>query len=109
MGSPFASRAISAPAGSLVLSWRTWRLGVTLFSRKGAKVAKCRVEGENGLSHSPPRHVQPDLQLSLTLFPLATPLAAWRDTFLKAAHHPAPSRGVGFSFPKPHPPLVSYR
>lgn len=54
-------------------------LGERLSSRKGAKDAKGRVEGENELSHSPPRHVHRGLQLSLTLLPLAI-LTARRDT-----------------------------
>lgn len=52
---------------------RLWRTAAATMAksarrkeRKGAKGSKCRVEGENGLFHSPPRHVHRDLQLSLT-------------------------------------------
>jgi hypothetical protein len=44
----------------------SWRIGVTLTSRKRAKdgkTSKCRVEEENGFLHSLPRHVHRDLQL----------------------------------------------
>jgi len=61
----------------------SWMPEILLGSRKGAKDAKAsksRVEEEHGVAHPPPRHVHRDLQLALTLFPLAI-LAAWRDTF----------------------------